>query len=253
VSAALRLERDGAIARITIDRPDAANTVNLALATDFRDTVKSFSDDVRVIVIAGSGDTFCGGGDIREVAAAMDPPAHIELLARTFHEALLALDATDAVTIAEVGGAVAGGGLGLVLHADVIIASERARFLTAYERIGLTPDSGVTDLLPRTIGLHRALALTVLGRELDATTAQEWGLVAEVVRPDELHAKVATIAARIAKMPSTHVARTSRLLREVVTGHSNRLEVEAATIGRFGAEPMARDALAQFTRQGRTA
>ncbi len=241
------VERTGAIVRLTLNRPESANTINLELATTLRDAVRALDGDVRVVVLAGAGSRFCGGGDLREVALAADPQAHLAEMAEAFHESLLALDATDAVTIAEVGGAVAGGGLGLALHADVIVASDRARFLTAYERIGLTPDGGATDLLPRTIGLHRALELTATGRELDAATAHDWGLVTTLVPHEELAAHVTALAERLASAPTAHIAATARLYRAQPDDHAARLDEEAAAISSGVTRSPGREALASFT------
>ncbi|MFT4030129.1 MAG: enoyl-CoA hydratase/isomerase family protein [Protaetiibacter sp.] len=236
-----------AVSRVTLTRPAAANTIGMEAARAFRDAVASVrAAGSRVLVIDALGSTFCGGGDVREVASAADPSAHLAALAAAFHEGLLALADLDAVVIAQVDGAVAGGGLGLVLHSDVAIASSRARFLTAYDRLGVTPDSGVTDLLPRAIGERRALEMTMLGRALDAATARDWGLVADVVEPDGLAATVDALAARLATDPVAHLAATRRLYRGIPTDHPARLADEARLIGAWAATPHARERIAAF-------
>lgn len=247
VSGSLRLDLAGDVARITLARPEAANTIGMELARALRGAVEQVgASPARVLVLDADGTAFCGGGDVREVAAAADPGEHLAALAAAFHEALTALDDLDAVVVAQIDGAVAGGGLGLVLHSDVAIASTRARFLTAYDVLGVTPDSGVTDLLPRAIGERRALELTMLGRTLDAATAHEWGLVAEVVEPDALAGTVEQLAIGLAASPTGHLAATRRLYRTTPVDHAARLAEEARLIGEFAATPHARERIAGF-------
>lgn len=239
------VDREGAIARLVLNRPEVANAIDRDLAQELRDAVRGLGPDVRVVVLAARGSVFCAGGDLRDVTAGPDPAERIHALATDLHEALLALDALDAVIIAAVGGAAAGAGLGLVLHADLVVASDRARFLTAYEAISVTPDAGVTELLPRTIGLHRALRMSVLGERIDASTAHAWGLVAEVVAPDALDARVSELAATLAAGETAHLARTRRLYRAPAGSHEQRLDREAAEIRDSVARP---DALARIER-----
>jgi len=247
-SAPVRVTRDGHIARVALTRPDAANTVTLAMAYALvEEFARLATEPPRVLVIEGEGGVFCGGGDVREMAASGDVSVYLEELAGTFHAALLELDALDCVTIAAVDGAVAGGGLGLALAADIAIATERSRFLTAYEKLLLTPDSGVSHRLARAIGSRRALAMSVLGRPLDARTALEWGLVAEVVADGALQAAVDELAAGLAARPTSHLAATRRLIRRgASTGIEEHLAVEASAIAAAAARPDALAAIRAF-------
>jgi len=244
----VRVSRDGLIARIALTRPDAANTVNLAMAHALVEELARLAiDPPRVLVVEGQDGVFCGGGDVREMAASDDVSAYLEELAGTFHAALLALDALDCVTIAAVDGAAAGGGLGLALAADIIVATERSRFLTAYEKLELTPDSGVSHRLPRAIGSARALAMSVLGRPLDAVTAREWGLVAEVVADGALGHAVDELASKLASRPTAHLAATRRLIRRgATTGIEEHLAAEASGIAAAAARPDALAAIRAF-------
>src|SRR5690606_11670194 len=217
----------------------------LAMAAELREAIHEASAS-RVILIDAEGGTFCGGGDIREVAAAPDPARCIGDLANAFHEALLALLQSPAVVITAINGAVAGGGLGLVLCADVVIASDKARFLTAYDRLGVTPDSGVTALLPRMIGLARALDMTVTGREIDAATALAWGLVSRVVPHDDLAAEADTLARAIAAGPVDHLVATRRLYRTPAPDLAIRLDDEARLIAVATTHPETAVRIARF-------
>jgi 2-(1,2-epoxy-1,2-dihydrophenyl)acetyl-CoA isomerase len=247
----LQVERDGAVLRLTLDRPEAANTIDLPLARALRDEVRHAAADagLRVVVISGAEGAFCAGGDIGAMVDAPDPAAFLAELATTFHEALTGLLALDAVVIAAVDGAVAGGGLGLVLHADVVVATERSRFLTAYEQVGLTPDSGVSDLLPRAIGVQRALELTMTGRRLDARTAQEWGLVTQAVADEAaLDLAVAALVERWVAAPTAHLAATRRLYRDR-DDHAAHLAAEARGIAAASRAPFAQERLRGFARR----
>src|SRR5690606_12384680 len=122
--------------------------------------------------------------------------------ATAVHSVMLALRQSRLVVIASVQGAVAGAGLGLVLNSDFVVASNSATFHSAYSRIGLTPDSGVTFLLPQIVGSHRAARMLLGGYRLDAEEALEWGLVSEVADLKALESRTREFAATIARTPT---------------------------------------------------
>ncbi|GAA5092082.1 enoyl-CoA hydratase-related protein [Microbacterium yannicii] len=219
------------VAHLTLNRPDAANTINLAVARRFRDHMRNLErQPPAAVVIAARGRAFCGGGDVREMSEAPDLPTYLDLLAETFHEGLLLLASLDALIFAAIGGAAAGGGLGLALNADVRIASPRARFLTAYEAVGLTPDSGVSFLLPRVVGLGRAAEMSALSGVMDAATAARSGLVAEVVETDPA-ARAAELASSATGRSQAHMSATRRLLRGDTDGqYAAALDAERAAL-----------------------
>lgn len=226
------LSLDHGIARITLDRPDAANTIDLALARQFLDIVAALEESApRAVVIAGRGRAFCAGGDVKAMAKASDLGTYLDRLVTTFHEALRRLGALDAVLIAAVHGAAAGGGLGLALNADVRIATPEAKFLTAYEAVGLTPDSGVSYLLPRVIGIGRATAMSASGRQVDAEQALSFGLVTEVVPAEDLASRIDALAGAAAARPQSHMSSTRRLLRGDADGaYARALDAERAAL-----------------------
>jgi 2-(1,2-epoxy-1,2-dihydrophenyl)acetyl-CoA isomerase len=244
----LDVRRDGAVVRLTLNRPSSANTVNLELAGALRNAVRRVDDEVRVVVLGGAGGVFCGGGDVGEMVGPRRTDEVLAELASTFHDALRSLVALDAVVLAAIDGAVAGGGLGLALHADLIVATERSRFLTAYQAVGLTPDSGVTDLLPRSVGLHRALDLTMTGRVLDARTAYEWGMVGRLVADEtELAEVIDGLVAHVAAHPVSHLTETRRLYRRRDHHHA-RLDAEAAAIVEASRTTFARERMSAYAR-----
>ena len=132
------------------------------------------------------------------MVVAADKAAYLRELAKTLEAGLRAMSELPIPVIAAVQGAVAGAGLAVVLNADVVVASRSTKFLTAYAGIGLTPDCGVSYLLPRAVGQQRALELALTGRVLSADEALEWGLIAQVVDADDLRAAADDLVARVA-------------------------------------------------------
>jgi 2-(1,2-epoxy-1,2-dihydrophenyl)acetyl-CoA isomerase len=211
------LVQDG-IATITLCRPDVGNALSLSLARAFAAALERLATDesVRVVVIASSGRHFCVGGDLREIATAPDRAAFAADLLGALHAGLLRLRATNLPVVAAVQGAVAGGGLGFVLAADVVVASTAATFTGAYATIGISPDCGVAALAPAVVGPKRATALLFGEQAVDAATAASWGLVTQVCPPEELSAQVASWVRRFASLPTAAVRETNRLLRASV-------------------------------------
>lgn len=211
----VRYETRDAIATITLARPDAGNAVDIPTARSIGVAVdRAATDpDVRVVLVTGEGPRFCSGGDVAAMAAAEDKPAAIRELAETFDAALRRLDAMAKPVVASVQGAVAGAGLGLMLACDLVVAARSTKLLTAYAAVGITPDCGVSWLLPRAVGQQRALELALTGRKLSADEAHAWGLVNTVTDDDQLAATTADLLARLATLPPFAAGQTRRLLR----------------------------------------
>lgn len=173
------------VAHLELNRPDAANSLDLDLARDLRAAVDraTHEDGVRAVLVTGAGKRFCAGGDVVAFATASDPAAYLNRLATDIDEALRALTGLDKPVVGVVHGAVAGAGLAVMLSCDVVVADPGTKFVFAYPSIGLTPDCGVSWLLPRAVGTQRALSFALSEQPLTADTALDWGLVTEVV-PD---------------------------------------------------------------------
>lgn len=235
----VQLQISDGVARVTLNRPDDGNAISLDLARSLRRVVERIAVDApRVVVFSGSGAGFCSGGDVAEMAAADDLGAFVYELATTFHGALARLADLDAVIIAAVDGVAAGGGLGLALCADVILASDRALFLTAYEAIGLSPDSGASFLLPKVIGASRARAMSAVGLRLDAAAAHDIGLVHAVTAPADLADAVRAMATRLAARPQSHMAASRALFRGADPQEFRRhLSAEARAISAAASSP----------------
>ncbi|WP_433533074.1 enoyl-CoA hydratase/isomerase family protein [Micromonospora sp. CA-263727] len=216
MSGPVRYELDGALARITLDRPAASNAIDLPTAEALAACVGRAGADTtaRAVLLTGAGRRFCAGGDLAAMAAAADRGAYVHRLAGTLDRGLRALADLPKPVVAAVQGAAAGAGLAAVLSADVVVAARSARFAAAYTAVGLTPDCGFSRLLPRAVGQPRALHLTLTGRTLTAAEALEWGLVAEVVDDGDLNARAEALAAELGAGPVRALGEAKRLLRD---------------------------------------
>lgn len=246
----LTVTQQNAVRWITLDRPNEANALSLALATGFQQAIASAVADPEciVVVLAGNGRFFCAGGDVAEMAGADDASAFLRTLADTMHNALLTLARSRLITIAAVHGPAAGAGLALVLNADIAIASPKAAFIGAYAKVGLTPDCGTSFLLPRAIGPGRAASVLLTGLVLDAETALDWGLVAEVVDDSSLHARVGEVADQLVAGASHVLGATKKLLNATrLVGYEEHLEQEAASISSFVSHPATSALVQKFT------
>lgn len=229
------VSREDTLTNIRLARPDEGNALDLRLTAALEEAISTArSDGTRVITLSSDGPVFCGGGDVTAMATAPDPAAYTHDLASSLHRALLALAESGIVVVAAVQGAAAGAGFGLVLNADYVIAAENAKFLTAYSALGVSPDGGTTRLLPHIVGRMRAAELAVAGRRLDARTAQEWGIVNDVVAAEDLAQATASIAQSIARTSGAALAATKRLLNtEWMQGYREHLAQEAESIARL--------------------
>ena len=213
--------RDG-VAHLTLNRPDAANAINLESSQELYDAMLRCDEDpaVRAVLVAGSGKMFCAGGDLKSFAARKDDlPAHLKLLTHYIHGAVSLMARMDAPVITAVNGTVAGGGLGLVFGADLVIAAESARFTMAYTRAALSPDASTSFFLPRLVGLRRALDLTLTNRVLSAREALEWGIVNRVVPESELTAAAQALAKEMAEGPTASFRRRQTLAARQLQRH----------------------------------
>ncbi len=241
--------RDG-VAHVTLNRPDAANALNLELSQELYDAMLRCDEDgaVRAVLLSGSGKMFCAGGDLKTFAARKDDlPSHLKLLTHFIHGAVALMARMDAPVISAVNGTVAGGGLGLVFGADLTIAAESARFTMAYTRAGLSPDASTSFFLPRMVGLRRALDLTLTNRVLSAREAMEWGIVNRVVIDAELPATAAALAREMADGATAAFGAAKRLLRESFNDTlETHLHSEARAIAERARNPDAREGIAAF-------
>ncbi|MBP6822853.1 MAG: enoyl-CoA hydratase [Acidobacteria bacterium] len=197
------------VATLTFNRPDKLNALSRELLTQSAECLKRWSRDPEVgaIVVTGSGRAFCAGGDVSNMAKDTASPQNIKTLEeqidglREAQELSWLLYNMPKPTIAAVNGHAMGAGLGVCLSCDLRIASESAKFGTAYAKVGFGGDFGTTWLLAQSVGAAKAKELFFLSEIIDATEAHRLGLVNRVITADQLMAQVGEIATRIAHGP----------------------------------------------------
>ncbi len=238
------------VAHIELNRPKAANAFDMATAAAFDAAVQAAGDDdaVRAVLLTGAGKRFCAGGDVAAMVAADDQAAFLQELAEALDAGARKLDALAKPVVCAVQGAVAGAGNSVMLAADVIVAAESTKFVMAYPGVGLTPDIGVTWLLPRAVGQVRALEYALTGRTLSAAEAREWGLVTTVVGDDEVVDAARNVATELAAGPVFALGQARRMIRHSweVTREEAGAD-ESRTIARAVTTDDAQARLAAFT------
>lgn len=214
------------VARITMNRPEAANALNAEMAKDLMHASLRCSEDpaIRAVILTGAGRLFSGGGDLKSFAAQGDNmPYHLKEVTTYLHAAVSRFTRMDAPVIAAVNGTAGGAGMSLCCFCDLVLAAESAKFTMAYTRVGLTPDGSSTYFLPRLVGLKRALELTLTNRVLTAQEAMEWGIVTKVVPDANLQAEADALAAQLATAATGALGAAKRLLH---SGWSETLETQ---------------------------
>jgi 2-(1,2-epoxy-1,2-dihydrophenyl)acetyl-CoA isomerase len=199
------------VATLTLDRPDALNALNAALRGELLAALKGLArnDDVRAVVLTGAGRAFCAGADLRGGSGERE---FRRVLTAEYHPLIRAVRELEKPVVAAVNGVAAGAGVSLALAADLVVAAESARFVPAFARIGLVPDSGLTRTLVRALGRHRAAAILLVGEPLGAAEARDAGLVHEVTQDDALLSVAHALAVRLAGGPTRAIGLTKRLI-----------------------------------------
>lgn len=240
--------REGAVAHLRFNRPQALNAIDVEMADGFLRACEEIvaDDEVRVVCISGEGRAFMAGGDL--AAMQPDPVAVSGQLIDRIHGALRLLARLDAPVVAGVQGAVAGGGLGLVLGgADLIVAAEGTRFGVAYPLIGASCDCSTSWSLPRIVGLHRALELALLGEAIDAAEALRLGLCNRVVPADALERETRELVQRLAQGPTRAYGQLRRLIRaSSERSFDEQLDAEAVGFAECAGTDDFREGIAAF-------
>jgi 2-(1,2-epoxy-1,2-dihydrophenyl)acetyl-CoA isomerase len=242
--------RDG-VAYITLNRPEVSNAVDLGCARLFGDVVSRVAaEGPRAVLIDGRGKRFCAGGDVSSIVYVLDHATYVQELAGTFEAGLRRLSELPVPVVAAVHGAVAGAGLAVVLNCDVVIAARSTKFLMAYSAVGLTPDCGVSYLLPRAVGQQRALELALTGRTLSADEALAWGLVAQVVEDEDVLRRAAEVATQAAHAATSALGQAKRLIRSSwESTRSDSALDESVTVARAVGTDEATSLLARFAKR----
>ena len=210
-SSLLLREQDGGVAILTLNRPEALNALNSALRHELLSAVNAARKDqsTRAVVITGAGRGFCAGADLRGGSTERE---FRRVLNAEYNPLIAAIRTLPKPVVAAVNGVAAGAGVSLALAADFVVAAEDARFVPAFNRIGLVPDSGLARTLVRGIGRHRAMEILLGERQLTAGDARDLGLVSVVVPAAKLNEAARELARRLASGPTLAVGLTKRLV-----------------------------------------
>jgi 2-(1,2-epoxy-1,2-dihydrophenyl)acetyl-CoA isomerase len=207
-----------AVATVCLNRPDVRNAINMRMVEEILDVARRIAEDdsIRAMLICGNGHALTVGGDIEHF---LDGPGEqfgtlFAKMTAPFHEAFRILSRIDAPIVTAAHGAVAGGGLGYVYAADLVIAAEDTKFVTAFAALGLSGDGGGTWHLPRLIGPRRAAEAYLRNRPIEAAEALQWGLINEIVPAAELRSRAEAVARELASGPTRGFARMRALLRD---------------------------------------
>lgn len=239
--------RDDDVWRVTLDRPDAGNAIDHALADAL---VQAFADrpaETRTVLMLGAGPRFCVGGDVQGMAACDDRAAFIGTLAERWHDVVRAVVGCPVPVVAGVHGAVAGAGVGLVGACDLVVAARSTKFRPAYGAIGLSPDGGSSWALARTLGAPRALELMMTNGTLSAADAHLFGLVGRLVDDAELTRAATALAHQVAAGPVRAMVRTRGLVRSAATTSlADQLDEEARLIVESARDPESAEGIRAF-------
>ena len=223
--------RDG-VGRLTLNRPETINAWVGQLGSEIRQVIEgeAAADDVRCVLIAGSGRGFSSGADLKAgFDAAEDgmPDIHKELH-EIYHPAIAGIRRLPKPVVAAVHGAAVGIGCSLALACDLVLAAQSAFFGLAFVNIGLMPDGGSTAFVPPAVGKARAFQMALLGERVPAPTALEWGLVNWVYPDEELRDEAQALAVRLAAGPTRSYASSKRALNNwIYRDLDEQLELEA--------------------------
>jgi enoyl-CoA hydratase/carnithine racemase len=231
---AVHVERDeNDIVTVTLDNPRRKNAISGSMFGELCMAFRAISTDpsVRAVVLAGAGEDFCSGADLSPAGDPMRTSARLHSLhvMRNLGDAAIALRQVQQPVVACVRGVCVGAGLSLALGADLVYASDNARFGAVFARRGLSVDFGASWLLPRAVGMAKAKELALLADIIDAGEAERLGLVVAVVANDQLDAHVAAISRRLAQGPPIALGLTKRMLDQAY-GVSFEQAIEAESM-----------------------
>lgn len=229
----LSFERTGPIARIVLNRPDAANGMNDVMTRELA-AVAALCEvaEVKAVVLTGAGRFFCAGGDLKAMAASpLGAGPFVKGIADDLHRAISTFARMGAVLITAVNGTAAGAGFSLAIAGDLVLAADNASFTMAYTRAGLSPDGSASYYLPRLVGVRRSQELMLTNRTLTAAEAADWGLINDVVPGAELEARAQALAEQMASAAKGSSSAVKKLLlASFGSGLEEQMELEGQLI-----------------------
>ena len=209
------VETDGPVLKVTLNRPDKLNSFNEAMHQALRAAVGRAEAEagIRAVLLTGAGRGFCAGQDLGDRNVAADQELDLGATIDSFYNPLVRrLRALEKPVVCAVNGVAAGAGANLALACDIVLAARSAKFIQAFCRIGLVPDSGGTYFLPRLVGEARARALALTGEAVTAEQAMAWGMVWRVVEDEALQDEALELARRLAAGPTKGLGLIKRAL-----------------------------------------
>lgn len=244
------LDVTAGIARITLNRPDRGNALNQPMADALLSAALRVANDteIRCVILTGAGRMFCVGGDIGDFAGSSEGTgAFLGRLAGTLHQAMQLLASMPKPMICLVNGPAAGAGLSMAISGDIVLAHPSAHFTAAYLGIGLTPDGGMTWLLPRLVGMRLAQEIILTNRRVGAAEAAAIGLVTRVVADDALDTEGSELATRLASGAVAAMGASRKLLQEsLASGLASQMDRELASIAAGGEGAEGREGVNAF-------
>jgi 2-(1,2-epoxy-1,2-dihydrophenyl)acetyl-CoA isomerase len=206
-------QRDGWL-KLILNRPDRLNAANAALLTALLAALDAAEADrtCRALLLTGEGRGFCAGQELgAEVMPGADGPPDLVKVVNLHHRVVRRLRAIPLPVVCAVNGVAAGAGASYALACDIVLAARSAKFVEAFVKIGLVPDSGASFFLPRLVGEARARAMAMLGEPVDAAKAEAWGLIWQAVDDSDLQPQAETLTGHIAKQPTAALAAMKRM------------------------------------------
>ena len=219
----------GGVAKITLNRPEVYNALNDGITYELQDAweVVAKDDQVRVVVLTGSGKAFCSGQDLK-AASGQEKRSFMDSLQKRYNPIIRAMRSLPKPILCRLNGVAAGAGCSLALACDMIIAAEEATLIEVFINIGLVPDSGSAYFLPRLVGMAKAFELCSMGSRVKATEALQLGLVNKVVTADQLDAVVKEYTDYFAQAPTKSIGLIKKMLSKSTTSNLDEiLEYEA--------------------------
>lgn len=247
--ASIQFQVNGGVAKIVLNRPEAGNALTLEMAQALLQAALECedTDSVRAVVLTGAGKVFCVGGDLNSMNSQGENVSHyLNELTTHLHAAITCFTRMSAPVIVAANGTAAGAGLGLVAMADLAFTTHSAKFTSAYTAVALTPDAGVSFLLPRAIGRKRAMDMMITNRVLTAEQALQWGLVNEVIADEQFEAEVARRAEELATRSTRAIGTVKALLGSADPGLETHLALEGRNVAKAAAGAEGRQAIESF-------
>lgn len=239
---------ENGIYTITLNRPDKKNSMDSELLVHLHKSLqKADNDGAQVIVIRGSGKTFCAGGDLIEFKESKDPGSRIDTMAGALNESIKLIRNTGAVVIAVLEGVAVGAGVGLSLACDLSVATKNTIMNMGYRKIGLTPDGGGSILLSRLVGAKRFNEFYLLSRNINMAEAKELGLINVVVEEGELEGKLTDLIKEIKSLPMETVKYFKDLVNaSLFSGLDTHLDKERFYVSELAEKPLFKERLTEF-------